>query len=425
MRKEALFSVFALMALSLRAGANDEWYKLSWAPWDVDNPGCNMAFNCEAGWWVGLGLWTYGPKSGDPYTVYRDGVCIASGTTTAPTYFTDYDVVPGTTYMYTIESTFKGMFATISNNFTCAYIYGADLSRRELAFGATGGNSAEKFVFATLYRQTAAGKTNISLFDATVSCSGSWIGASIVDGGLNVWVTPNNADDVREGTVTLSYKGCAWPINVTQAGKRPPNDAFASAIALSGHSGYMAGDSAGATAESGEPLHADMANNSVWWTWTAPALGTATFSTAGSAFDTVLAVYTGSSVSALTEVASNDDAGSGGTSRVTFNTAGAGTVYRIAVAGCDSASGKIVLSWHFEARNAATFTGCSVNASGSFHVAFKAKKDLTYKLQRCEKLGGGWTTVATIVPSVSGTVERDVSIPSSWGSGFVRVVVEE
>ncbi len=78
------------------------------------------------------------------------------------------------------------------------------------------------------------------------------------------------------------------------------NDAFASAIVLSGYSGMVESSTLGATAQSGEPLHADGGNNSVWWTWTAPALGTIEISTLGSSFDTVLAVYTGTAGAAGT-----------------------------------------------------------------------------------------------------------------------------
>ena len=64
--------------------------------------------------------------------------------------------------------------------------------------------------------------------------------------------------------------------------------------------------------------------------------------TIGSSYDTTLGVYTGSSVSALSHVASNDDSGGNGTSLVTFD-AVAGTAYQIAVDGYGGASGNIML----------------------------------------------------------------------------------
>ena len=64
--------------------------------------------------------------------------------------------------------------------------------------------------------------------------------------------------------------------------------------------------------------------------------------TFGSSFDTVLAVYTGASLSTLLEIASNDDAGSLQSS-VSF-TATQGTTYFIAVDGFAGASGSVQLN---------------------------------------------------------------------------------
>jgi len=68
------------------------------------------------------------------------------------------------------------------------------------------------------------------------------------------------------------------------------------------------------------------------------------FGTYGSDFDTLLAVYTGTSVDTLTEVASNDDSGGTLQSRVEFTTT-AGTVYHIAVDGYGGAQGNVTVGW--------------------------------------------------------------------------------
>ena len=89
----------------------------------------------------------------------------------------------------------------------------------------------------------------------------------------------------------------------------------------------------------GEPDHAgNVGGASVWYVWTAPTTGVYSLNTFGSNFDTLLAVYTGAAVSALTEVASNDDANTGVASSVTFN-AMAGTVYHFAVDGFNDGTG--------------------------------------------------------------------------------------
>ncbi len=136
----------------------------------------------------------------------------------------------------------------------------------------------------------------------------------------------------------------------------PPNDGFASAITIpnSVPRSLRAGNSA-ATSEVSEPAHAGVsANRTIWFNWTAPATGNYVFSTRGSQYgtvtpgtggdpdvygnatlDTTLAVYTGSSIGALTPVISNDDySDPAGTtsqwSRVTL-AAVSGTTYRIAI----------------------------------------------------------------------------------------------
>lgn len=128
----------------------------------------------------------------------------------------------------------------------------------------------------------------------------------------------------------------------------------------------------GASAEPNEPIHAGNGPAvSIWWKWTAPASGSVEISTHGSSIDTLLAVYSGTSLGTLTAVASNDDADGQLTSRVTFN-ATAGTTYNIAVDGFDGMAGAIVLALRmgsdapsndsFVAR--ATLAGANPAASG-------------------------------------------------------------
>ncbi len=124
----------------------------------------------------------------------------------------------------------------------------------------------------------------------------------------------------------------------------PANDDFADRQPLSGDTGSAEGTTDGASKETGEPNHAGASGGaSIWYRWTAPTSGPAMFDTCGSDFDTVLAVYTGSSVGALTPVASNDDACELG-SRVGF-TAVAGAEYEIAVDGFVGDRGHVVLAW--------------------------------------------------------------------------------
>jgi hypothetical protein len=101
----------------------------------------------------------------------------------------------------------------------------------------------------------------------------------------------------------------------------PANDDFANRILVTGTNTTVTGSNIGATLEADEPLHRGYyGGKSVWWRWTAPGPGFVTIDTVGSLYDTLLAVYTGSSISNLTEIASDDDSGGDYTSLVMFPT---------------------------------------------------------------------------------------------------------
>ena len=74
--------------------------------------------------------------------------------------------------------------------------------------------------------------------------------------------------------------------------------------------------------------------------------GTVVIDTMGSDFDTLLGVYTGSAVNALTTVITNDDAGGGNWSRVEVSPV-VGTTYFIAIDGYGGRKGSTVLNWQF------------------------------------------------------------------------------
>jgi hypothetical protein len=116
----------------------------------------------------------------------------------------------------------------------------------------------------------------------------------------------------------------------------PANDNFVNAQVIIGCSGSVAGTNESATKEAGEVSNPDSpaSTKSVWYQWQAPSTGSVTINTRGSDFDTVLAVYTGSTFGTLNLVVNNDDIVSGEIipSSVTFD-ATQGTVYLIAVNG--------------------------------------------------------------------------------------------
>jgi hypothetical protein len=144
----------------------------------------------------------------------------------------------------------------------------------------------------------------------------------------------------------------AWFCSAGAASAAPPaNDDFADASVLTGLPAAATATNESATNEAGEPDHVgvEATPHSVWWSWTAPKDGDVTVDTCSSELRTALAVYTGSSIAALTPVARlpfppfNCGSGSDGV-RVSFH-ATAGEAYRIAAASLrsDGAAGNIVL----------------------------------------------------------------------------------
>jgi len=143
------------------------------------------------------------------------------------------------------------------------------------------------------------------------------------------------------------YAGDSGTIELhLKEGLPPANDDFVDAYILSGANDSRTGDTnAEATLQAGEPLSVagQSATRSVWYFWTAPQSTAVTIDTATSDFDTLLGVYTGASVSSLTEVASNDNVNlSDHTSKVAFPVI-AGTAYRIRVDGSLGETGTIKL----------------------------------------------------------------------------------
>ena len=137
---------------------------------------------------------------------------------------------------------------------------------------------------------------------------------------------------------------------------------------LQGLTGTTNGSNVGASLEAGETLILPgfSVGETVWYSWTAPADGAYTFSTTGSDFDSLLGVYTGNSVNALTFVGAGYDILSFAFSQpVTFN-ALAGTVYSVVVDGYPYGGlpdGNIVLTWT---------TNASPSAAGDFLFASQA-----------------------------------------------------
>jgi hypothetical protein len=112
-------------------------------------------------------------------------------------------------------------------------------------------------------------------------------------------------------------------------------------VTLVGLTAEVTGTNVGATQEAGEPIHEEnYYDPSVWYQWTAPTSGGVTIDTAGSGFNTVVAVYTGTAVNALTRVTSTRVATN---QEKRYFRAAAGVTYRIAVDGRGAQQGAFTL----------------------------------------------------------------------------------
>jgi hypothetical protein len=116
---------------------------------------------------------------------------------------------------------------------------------------------------------------------------------------------------------------------------------FASVI---GGIGSWSGSNIGSSAQVSEPAHDGVVGGrSVWWQWTAPSNGNYFAQTEGSTFNTVLAVYEGTSLETLRAVTANNDFGSAQFSRVVFSAVGE-RPYLLVVDGVNTAVGDIRLT---------------------------------------------------------------------------------
>lgn len=131
-------------------------------------------------------------------------------------------------------------------------------------------------------------------------------------------------------------------------GLSPANDDFAQAVPIAGDTGAVVGDNWYATKEIGEPDHGAPGGDSVWYRWTAPSSGPATFDVCTAYFDSLLAVYTGDNVAVLTRVAQDDNDCNYSASRVSFQ-ATAGVVYSIVVDGSYGEQGEFTFQWSRQA----------------------------------------------------------------------------
>lgn len=145
--------------------------------------------------------------------------------------------------------------------------------------------------------------------------------------------------------IAVDSKGASAGLVALHVALTATNDDFASAESVAGRSWSVKSNNRTASREPGEPrIRNNTGGSSVWYKWIAPATRRYHLATYSPDFNTMLGVYTGSSVSALAEVLATTTAGdsnyttsyAGGTLSAT-----AGTTYHIVVDSEVSTTGAI------------------------------------------------------------------------------------
>ena len=231
----------------------------------------------------------------------------------------------------------------------------------------------------------------------------------------------------------------------------PANDQLAGAIAVGSLPFANVQDTTTATLEAGEPqppasCATAAIGNTIWYSFTAPASARYQVDTIGSNYDTIVAVFTGSSfpLSPVVENAvavCNDETTSGTQSRLQFN-ASAGVTYRIQVGGFDSDSG-ITLTNVFAVppapandafanaasvgappfTNARTTHAAAVNEAGEPQVCGAAGKTVWYRFipssngqRQIDTIGSNFDTVLSVFTGTA--LNNLVMVPNGCNDDF-------
>jgi len=238
-----------------------------------------------------------------------------------------------------------------------------------------------------------------------------------ITGATESTLTLTNLQPTDGGSYSVVVKNIGGAVNSDIAGlvipspRLPLSDNLRDRIVTNSFSSLGSANSTNGTKEVGEPDHVGKpGRKSLWLGWRAPANGVATFSTRGSGFDTLLAVYTNAApnlppdYSNLRFVAGDDDRGGFATSEVAFSAA-AGVEYLIVVDGFGKSSGNIVLSWKFDPviteapRIFQQPLGqtVAVGEMVSFSVTAFSTRPLTYQwYQNCAPIPGATNATLTV-----------------------------
>lgn len=181
------------------------------------------------------------------------------------------------------------------------------------------------------------------------------------------WISLIYPSDNGEGEGATRITALPWQ-EIT-ANRPPINDSWNNASVIAGKSDLVSGTNIRASREAREPDHGfTPGGKSVWWRWTAPEGGVYNVSTSGSDFDTMLAVYSGESLAALSRTQWAENGSGYGSSFLTFM-ASPSTSYYFAVEGRYGRAGRIRLSLVPGAENEHAFANLKPISTPTFGPA--------------------------------------------------------
>ena len=195
--------------------------------------------------------------------------------------------------------------------------------------------------------------------------------------------------------------------------KAAVNDGFEHRITLHGIYITATGYNAGATHQTSEPaLGGSSTGKTVWWSWTAPVSGTVSIDLTGSDYAFPVAVFTGSSIAGLKQVAADSGA-------VSFD-ARAGQTYQIAVGDDAGLTGAISLVLQAPIV-CLDLSGPPVRFSRTTMLTYAAISGQKVLLERSSD-GSNWQTVQTLVTHRN-SISFLVNPPPADGGPYYRAIV--
>ncbi len=251
-----------------------------------------------------------------------------------------------------------------------------------------------------------------------------------------------NDDGGTGNTSLLSFKATAGTVYRLRAGgynggtgairlqigsvAAPANDSFAVPTALGSPPAVnITGTNSTATAQPNEPQHfpdSEPASGSVWFTWTAPGSGNYVIDTEGSQFDTVLAVYTGTALNALTLLGADDDSGNTGANSLVVLSATAGVTYRIVIDGYEFGDrGRYYLN--ITPMPVVTLYSLRAGPAGTrtFNLRWRSEPGVNYQVQSSTDLTN-WAPVMICTASEGTETDLDIEgIPGTKLRIYFRV----